>query len=57
MDLVVKCCGIQLASKCVCYVESLLHLFMFSDLAVSLWHYFRVVIAIGRQLSHSLLAR
>lgn len=60
-DLVVKHRGFQLASQCVCCSEpkeeSLLHLFLDSDLAVSLWSYFGSVFAVPNQPSYSLMAR
>lgn len=60
-DLVVKRQGFQLASQCVCCLkareESLTHLFLESDLAVSLWTYFGAVFAVRNQPAHSLMAR
>lgn len=61
VDLVVKRNRINLASKCVCCEdpgeESLSHLFLHSQLAVSLWDFFGSVFAIRHQPSTSLLAR
>lgn len=60
-DLVVKHLGFQLASQCVCcrdaQEESLIHLFIASDLARSLWSFFGAVFAVPNQPSYSLVAR
>lgn len=60
VDLVVKKQGVCLASRCFCCEapgeESLVHLFIHSDLASCLWDYFGAVFAVRDQPTHSLLA-